>query len=268
MRAPADRCFWRRGEFMTRFIGAALVAALVSSPAGTARAEEGGKDAKAVIAKAIKAMGGEEKLAGVKAATWKTKGKIYIAGNESEFSSEATVEGFDHLSTRFEGEFGGMKVTGVTVVNGDKAWRSFNGNDMELDKDGVAEAKRTIYLQLVPVTVYPLLGKGFKSEVAGEDKVDGKPAVVLKVTGPDGKDFKLSFDKATGLPVKEVATVADFMGGQVTQETTYGDYKDMGGIKKATKIEVKREGDKFMEGEVTEFKPLTTVDPKTFAQPK
>src|SRR5207302_437956 len=66
---------------------------------------------------------------------------------------------------------------------------------------------REVYLQLVPVTVLPLRGKGFKVKTAGEEKVGGKAAVVLEVTGPDSKDFKLSFDKESGLPVKMVAKV-------------------------------------------------------------
>ena len=35
----------------------------------------------------------------------------------------------------------------------------------------------------------------------------GKPAAALKVTGPDGKDFTLYFDKESGLPVRMVAKV-------------------------------------------------------------
>ena len=51
-------------------------------------------------------------------------------------------------------------------------------------------------------------------------------------------------------------------------ETTFGDYKDFGGIKKATKIEVKRDGEPFQKMEVTEFKVLDKVDPETFTEPK
>jgi DNA invertase Pin-like site-specific DNA recombinase len=53
-----------------------------------------------------------------------------------------------------------------------------------------------------------------------------------------------------------------------TQETTFANYKEFGGIKKATKIENKRDGEKFLEQEITEFKVLDKVDPKTFDEPK
>ena len=71
-----------------------------------------------------------------------------------------------------------------------------------LGDDEVAREKRNLYLQIVPVLLVPLKGKGFKVESAAEEKVGDKPASVLKVTGPDGKDFTISFDKESGLPVK------------------------------------------------------------------
>ena len=132
----------------------------------------------------------------------------------------------------------------------------------------LATEKRTVYLTVIPGTLLPLKGKAFKIKAAGEEKVGGKAAVGLKVTGPDGKDFTLYFDKEGGLPVKQVAKVKDFMGEEFTQETTYADYKEFQGIKKAMKIENKRAGEKFLEQQTTSFKVLDKVDPKTFTKPE
>ncbi len=93
-------------------------------------------------------------------------------------------------------------------------------------------------------------------------------AVVTKVTGPDGKDFKLFFDKKNHLPVKAIASVRSFNGEEFTQETTYSDFKEFGGIKKATKHEAKRDGNTFVDAEIIEFKALDKVDPGIFAEPK
>jgi hypothetical protein len=252
---------------MKRLFGTVLLAAVVSFLAGPVRAADD-KEVEAVLDKAIKALGGAEKLEKVKAFSWKGKGKINFGGNESEFSATATVEGLGNSHSEFEGEFGGNKIKGVTVLSGDKGWRKFGDMVMEMDKDALANEKRGLYLQVAPATILPLKTKGFKVEAAGSEKVGDKPAVVLKVTGPDGKDFKLFFDKESGLPVKLVAKVAGFMGDEFTQETTYGGYKEFGGIKKATKVESKRDGEKFLEQEITDFKPLEKVDAKTFAEPK
>jgi hypothetical protein len=221
-----------------------------------------------VLDKAIKALGGESKLSKATAFSRKVKGTISFGGNENQFTSESTIAGLDRYQSTFEGEFGGNKVKGVTVLNGDKGWRKFGDNKFEMDKDALANETRTIYLQVVPSTLLALKGKSFKVESATDEKVGDKPAAGLKVTGPDGKDFTLFFDKESGLPIKSVAKVRGFQGDEFTQETLYSDYKDFGGIKQATKVELKRDGESFLKQEITEFKVLEKVDPKAFSEPE
>ncbi len=251
---------------MTRLLVAAFVTALVFGTAKPVRADD--KDAMAIVDKAIKAAGGEEKLSKAKVLTWKTKGKMTVNGEDNEISSQMTADGLGHFHQEFDGEFGGNKIQGVFVLAGDKGWRKFGDMSVELDKNGVANQKRVVYLQVVPITLVQLKTKDFKIETADEDKVGGKSAIGIKATGPDGKDFKLYFDKDSGLPVKLVAKVAGFQGNEVTQESTFGNYKEIDGIKKATKIDSKRDGQKFQDFEVTEFKVLEKADPKLFVEPK
>ncbi|HEV2948472.1 MAG TPA: hypothetical protein VGX70_13945 [Gemmataceae bacterium] len=245
-----------------------LVTMLVSALAGaTGTQVRAADDPKAVLDKGIKALGGEDNLAKVKAATWKSKGKLFIQGNANDFTLETTVEGLDHARSKFEGDFGGQKIEGTTVVAGDKGWRTFP-ESTEMDAAGVANEKRTLYLQVLSMTLVPLKGNDYKLEAAKEEQVDGKPALGIKVTGPDKKDFVIFFDKESGLPVKTAGKVLNFMGEEVDQETTYSAFKDLGGIKKATKSETKHNGEKLLESETTEFKVLDKVDPKTFAKPE
>ncbi|HKI18411.1 MAG TPA: hypothetical protein VKA15_11045 [Isosphaeraceae bacterium] len=251
---------------MKRFLGAVLVTVFGLSLVGPIQADE--KDAKAILDKAIKALGGEEKLSKASAITWKAKGKFSFGENESGFTGQVTVQGVDHFRALFEGEFGGNPFKAVTVLSGDKGWRKFMDDSMIMDATALASEKQNLYLLITPFTLVPLKGKGFQIEVAGEEKVGDKAAVVLKVTGPDGKDFKLSFDKETGLPVKEVAKVTGFMGDEFTQERVYSVYKDFDGIKRPTKIVSKRDGEPFMDEEITEFKVLNKVDPRIFTEPK
>jgi hypothetical protein len=243
-----------------------LATILVSSLVSPAWADEAAPNA--ILDKASKALGGEEKLKRAEMATWKSKGTITFNGNDNDFNSQVTTQGLDHYRSEFEGEFGGNKVKGVTVLSGDKGWRKFGDNFMEMDADGVANEKRQVYLQMIPMRLLPLKEKGFKVEAAGEEKVGDKPAVGIKVTPADGKDFTLFFDKESGLPVKLVAKVVGFGGEEFTQETTYSDYQNFDGLKKATKVQSKRDGQDFVKSEVTEFKVLDKIDPKTFTEPE
>ncbi len=247
---------------MRRFLGLAFAAPIVSVVGSLARSVE--QEVKSILDRAIKALGGEEKLGKVDAFSWKSKGVVVFNGNENESSNEVTVKGLDH----FRREFGNDQFHGVVVVSGDKAWRKFGDDVRELEGDMLANEKRTVYLHVIPITLVPVHGKGFKVEAAGDEKVGDKPAAILKITGPDGKDFTLSFDKESGLPVKQVARVVGFQGQEQTLETTFADYKDFDGIKKATKVEIKRDGEKFQTMELTEFKVLDKVDAGTFTEPK
>jgi hypothetical protein len=251
---------------MKWFLRAVVVASLIGGSSRSTRADD--QDTKATLDKAIKALGGEEKLSKATTVSWKSKGTLTFNGNDNEISNRATLQGLDHYRSEFEGKFGDNDVKGVIVLNGDKGWRKFNENESAMDADAVANEKRTIYLNIIPITLVQLKANGFKTEAAGEEKIGDKPATVVKVTAADGKDFKLFFDKESGLPVKLVAQVVGFGGGDFTMETTYGDFKDFDGIKKATKLTSKRDGQTFMVSEITEFKVLDTVAPETFAQPK
>jgi hypothetical protein len=251
---------------MKRFLLAALAAGLFAGVGSSVRADEA--EAKAVLETAMNALGGEAKLTRGEAFSRKAKGTISIQGNENDITTETTYQALERYRNEFEGEFNGNKVKGVVVVNGDKGWRKFGDNKTELDVNGVTNEKRNLYLQVVPITIVPLKGNGFKATTAAEETVGGKPAAVLKFTGPDGKDFTLAFDKENGLPVRLVATVVGFGGQEFSQEMTYTDYKDFDGIKRATKIESKRNGESFLKQEITEFKVLEKANPKTFAEPE
>jgi hypothetical protein len=252
--------------FMKPFLGAALATIFVTVAAIPARADD--KDPIAVIDKAIKATGGEEKLKKIDAMTWKTKATILINGDSNPFSAQSTSRGLDHYRTEFEAEFGGNSFKGVVVVNGKKGWRKFGDQTMEMEEDGLANEKRMVYLQVIPTKLVVLKDKGYKLEAVDEKKVGDKPAAGIKVTGPDGKDFTIYFDKETGLPVRTVAKVYFFDGQEFTQETTISDYKEFDGIKKATKSESKKDGEDYIKAEISDFKVLDKVDARTFSEPE
>lgn len=243
-----------------------LLAALAMAGGPLAQADD--KDATAVLDKAIKALGGEEKLGKAAGFTWKTKGVITINGGDNELTGQTTLAAPDRYRANIEGEFNGNNIKIATVLDGDKGWRKFGDNGGALEADGLANEKRGLYLQTAAMLVVPLKGKGYKVESAADEKVGDKPAAVLKVTGPDGKDFKLFFDNASGLPVKMTAKVVGFNNEESDMETLYKSYKDFGGIQKATKLEVKRNGEKFLSQDVSDFKALDKIEPGTFAEPQ
>lgn len=226
------------------------------------------QDPKVIIDKALKALGGAEKISAAKAMTWKVKGTLTFGEGENEFSASGAAQGLDHYRQEFEGEFGGNKFKAITVIAGDKGWRSFGGMTMELTGDALDNEKRNAYLTTVPMNVLPLRDKSFKVEAGGEETVAEKAASILKVTAPDKKTFTISFDNESGLPVKVAADVIGFMGDEAPQEWRFRGYKEMGGLKRATKVEMKRGGMPIIKQELVEFKLLDKENPKLFERPE
>lgn len=248
---------------MKRLAAALVVVTVLFARTGAARAQ----DAKAVVDKAIAALGGEDKLSKAGTITWKTKSKMFFNGNEGEAKTEITAQGIDRYRAVLEAEFNGNAFRTVTVLDGNKGWRDFRDQVDALSGEQLTNTKRIAYIDIVPVTLVALKGPGFKLESAPDENAAGKPASVLKVTGPDNKTFKLYFDKETGLPARMVGDVVSFRG-EYTQDTTYSNYKDFGGIKKATKVEDKRDGETFRINEITEFKVLEKAPADAFTEPK
>src|SRR5438445_5936190 len=90
---------------------------------------------KAIIDKAIKAHGGQEKLNKEKTLTMKGKGTFYGMGAGIGYTAEFAVQPPGQSMVRIEAEANGMKFTFIKVVNGDKAWQKTNDQLQELDKE-------------------------------------------------------------------------------------------------------------------------------------
>jgi hypothetical protein len=247
---------------MKRFFGLLLIAGFLLT-VGAARQ---GADATAILDKGIAALGGAEKLEKIKSMTWKAKGTITFDGTPLPLNSTVTAQGLDRFKQEFEVEANGSTIKGMSLVAVDKGWRLFDGNKAPIDD--IANEKRGAYLAVIPITLVPLKGKDFKLEALPEEKIGEKSVAVLKVTPPDKKEFKLYFDKESGLPVRLVARVIGFQGDEFTMTSDFAEYKEMAGIKKATKLSSKRDGEKFMDGEITSFTVSDKeADAKAFAEP-
>jgi hypothetical protein len=251
---------------MKRFLVAAGFLMILSRTCGTTQA--GDKDARIVIDKAIKAMGGEERLVKAEVATSKTKVKFLRTASES--TTQITEEGADRMRAEVEQEANGQIIKQLTVLNGVKGWRKTrDGVIREMDQDAVLLTKRN--RESLAAVTRPVILKSprFLVQLAGEAKVEDKPTVVLDVIGSHGQDFKIFFDKESSLPVKLETKVSFPNGRESAMETTFANYKDFDRIKVATKSEQWRDGKKSaVELEIIEFKILEKVAPGTFDEPK
>ena len=252
---------------MRNRLGVSLAVCLALAAGNPARADDQA-DMKALLAKAIKAAGGEKKLANIKAMTYKFKGKFYGMGQESDYTAETAVQFPDQSKTTITAEANNMTFTFVMVFNKNKGWRKFGDQTEAMTKEQVAEEKENLYGRTVTQLV-ALKDKKFKLAPLGETKVGKKDAVGMKVSSKGHRDISLYFDKKTGLLLKSVSNVKDMGSGkEVEAETYFLDYKKVEGVQRPTKLKIKRDGKKYVDvDEITDFKVEEKLDDSEFAKP-
>jgi hypothetical protein len=248
---------------MRRLLLSTLVLALLLVPAGTALAQD---SAQAIIDKAIKAHGGADQLSKLKAVESKSQGTIEAFGG-IKFTQAIQLQMPDRVKSVMDIEVGGQKQTITTVFDGKSLWINANGMNIATDDKMIEEVKEQMYAGEVGKLV-GLKDKKYQLSPLGEVKVEGMDAVGILVASKGHKDISLFFDKKSGLLVKMERRALDAMSGQeFTQETILKDYHEVQGMQEAKKTLIYRDGKKFIEAEVIDFKFVDKFDDSTFAKP-
>jgi hypothetical protein len=243
-------------------------ALLLTLAAGSARSGED-KASRATIAKAIQAHGGEGPKSKFKGMTMKGSGTFYGLGEGIPFTGEWHSAGHKQTRSVLEIKIMNQVLTFTQVVNGDKGWVKFNDEVKAMPDGEVAEEKAEMYAKWVSSLV-PLKDKAFKLAALGEVKIDDKAANGVRVSRDGHRDVNLFFDKASSLLVKAEYQVKDVKGGgdkDMSQELFFADYKEFKGSKYPTKIHIKRDGNQYVEVDMTEIQPVEMIEEATFAQP-
>ncbi len=249
---------------MSRPLALLLSAAIPLALASGARADDTPKD---IITNAIKAHGGEELLTKNKAGQTKNKGKIDIPGvGEAEFTQETSFMLPDKFKESMELKIMNQTINILTLGNGDKTVIEVNGKAIDIP-DGAKEVLKDVgYLMKVGRLAALVKEKGFELNIIGEDKVEDKPVIGVRVSSKGHKDISLYFDKKTNLLAKiEHRTVDPTSGNEVNEERIILKYtKNKDGIPIPKNVLVKRDGKKFLEAEVLEVTFLEKLDDSEF----
>ncbi len=246
---------------MRRLGNASLLFALLSGPATAQDA------ARAVVEKAIQAHGGAAVLDRHQASRVRVKATLSLGGGEIPAVVETVAQLPGQFKTVIQMEIDGKTQSVVQVLNGDVGWMSIDGKTRALDAGELAARKESFYADHA-VRLTPLLkDKNYRLSTLPEAKVDGRPAVGVKIAYAGRADIHFYFDKASGLLVKSDRRTKGTGKKDVLQEEVFRDYKAFGGAQRPTKFVVFRDGKKFMEGMVLNYTPLEKVDAKEFAKP-
>ena len=107
--------------------------------------------------------------------------------------------------------------------------------------------------------------KQFTLQAAEDEDVNGKKAAVVIATPKAiDRDFKLYFDKDSGLVVKSGHKGKAPGGGEVYAETYVSEYKKVNGVQVATKIVLNHDDKKFLSATVDDVEVLEKLDDNEF----
>jgi hypothetical protein len=238
----------------------ALALLAVAGVAGTARADE--REAVALVERAIKAHGGEARLARAQLCTRRESGTQVVMGKDVPISGEVVRNLPEQVRLSLE-VAKALKI--VVVVNGDKGWERVAGPAVELVKPRLQELREEAYV-LWLTTLVPLKKGGFTLDTAPEVKVNGEAAAGVKVSRKGQPDATLYFSKRTGLLVR-IARRAREAGVLVDKEYTFSDFKDFDGTKLPAKELTTHNGVRWTEINVSSYTFLARPDPNAFTRP-
>lgn len=190
-------------------------------------------DPRAVVERAIKALGGEELLMTQAASRMVAKGQLKIASGgimaEASMSCEVMRQIDGKVRTTNVMKLNDNVIEMVELTDGEQAWRKTNGgNWVKLeDKDRVTVAN-SVHQERVLSLVPLLKDKGFNLTMAESVKVNDRPAVGVKVAFKDKPDAIIYFDQQTGYPCRYgMAIKVPGMDKDLAMTVIMSDYREV-----------------------------------------
>lgn len=210
-----------------------------------------GEEARKVVERGIKALGGEANLTKHRAVTCKAEGTIHLKGRAIACTVRVVYQPpfQHHLAAE------GSDLKAATVLNGDRGWLKMNETVTAMTREQVREVSEGLHAEWVAGLVPLLRGKGYGLALLGETRIDGGKVVILRVRHRGYRDVKLYLSKETGLPAK-LEVMLKVEGKLVKQEVLFRDYEKFGEVRRPRKVTTRRDGKEFAAWEVTEYQAL------------
>jgi hypothetical protein len=198
---------------------------LVGATGSTGAAEE----PRALIERALKAMGGEQAVQQRAAVRMKVKGVMHVNGGSDQtvkIQGELTEFG-PRSRVLFDLDFLGTKMRAVVVLDGERSWREIGGQFQKFTPEDIESLRLSRHQDRVAGLTALLSDKGFTFTPLPDARVEGRPAHAIKVSYKDQPDTTLYFDRESGLLVKYGYRAKKTGDAQVTlHETVLGDYRE------------------------------------------
>jgi zinc protease len=218
-------------------------------------------EGKALLAKIIEALGGQEKLHSVRAIQRKSSVLAKTPQGEMTLDVDAISVYPDQLWRKVQTPMGVMTMVATTST----AFMAAPQGTQEMPSSQKQEMLKELKRDPIFVAQHADDPK-FTFAAAGKAKVGEADASILDVNA-DGAQVRWFVEPQTGRILRS-ASQSVGMNGPAEQVLDYSDWRDFAGIQLASKAKVTRDGQDAGSTEVKEVEINPTVDPKLFQKPQ
>jgi hypothetical protein len=244
------------------FVGIAVV---LGAPGMAARAQEPRPEE--ILDKAIRAHGGEEKLAGLSGFTFKER-QVYPDAPTWDSQTVVQLPGRYRWERTTSSE--GKSSTTVIVLDGERGWMKMSDHATPYPRTFIESFWKYTLPYEGPRSILRLRARqknpACQFTTTGEGTVEGRPAVGLRMKLEGGPEATWYFDKETGLLLKTEQRTKRFEGEDEVYVTLYEDYQTFDSFPMARKETYQRDGKLASTTELIDFKAATPSE-GAFAKP-
>lgn len=221
-----------------------------------------------IVERSIEAFGGKDKLArwNVGKLKYKPKFEGMPLPPEADITLEDTFQLPGHFKRVMRINVNGKELSTTWVINDGKGWqRRANGEATEIANE-ITKHEAHQFAKFLDVTL--LTEKDVGLTVAGEQKVDGRAAILLQGESQKLGKVDFYFDPTTALLVKSKKLAPHPLTNKESLMEAYlSDYKDVQGGKVPMRIKGYAEGKLLFEITISEIQFHEKLDAKEFAKP-
>lgn len=222
-------------------------------------------EAQKLVDRALQAVGGKNKAASLRSASWTM---VFDPGEATEIKQHISAVGHEQYRIEYERVKDGKPRVDVYVVNKDVGWRrDAEGNVADVPAVALAANKEHFYAQRLIDLLPALSAEKMTMTVVGQKTFGERTATGLRVERAGLPATILYFDSASGLVVRSEATITKANGTRSNVVFTFEDYRDSDGVKHHTRVVSQQDDEAEVVLHVRDFRLHETIDPQIFARP-
>ena len=215
--------------------------------------------AKEILAAAVEAHGGLEKLASVKNKVLKSDSTISTPNGQIAVQVTTTLIYPDKQRQDVNTPQG----TYSTVFDGESAVASSDLGTQPLPPEITTAIKDSVFRDPFQLLVYLSQNESAKIQFDGSEDVDGMPASILVTEQPSGEMLKIYVNEETNYIVK-LAYRETERGVTLNKENIYSDFREIDGVMNPYRFVQNIEGNPYFDSRSTSVKLNTEIDETQF----